>query len=224
LWQLRESGYDMRLVLIALLLGASTRPVATAQLLQHMLIFEPIDEVLNVTELFHVDGPEESALHFYVPESGMASVQASVKARSGATARLPLQKTAEPGVFKLTYPAQRGVTIFEVRYGLPIADRFSGRTFGTAPVRLASNGHVTLSGNSVRFLSREPRSQANVYELVNVSDGEPFEVSIATTSEAPPDRQPKRGPARVFERVAILLALTCAVLIVGGTRMYRRSA
>jgi hypothetical protein len=42
---------------------------------------------------------------------------------------------------------------------------------------------------------------------------------IACASE---ERQPTRGPARIYKQLDALLAVTCAVLLIGGTRLYRR--
>ena len=196
---------------------------------QRALILEPTKEALNVTEVFRIESGANSAVmdgrkravQFYVPKAGLPSARATIHGPDGAAARLPLEKTTESEIFRLTYPARPGVTMLEIRYALPESGRFSGRTFGPGTLRLVASREVTLSGKNVRFLASEPRSQAKLYELT-ATPGEPFEIFI-DGEEPVPERQPKRGPARIFERLHSFLALTCALLVIGGTLLYRRT-
>jgi cytochrome c biogenesis protein CcmG/thiol:disulfide interchange protein DsbE len=196
-------------------------------LCQHALFLEPSRDSLGVTELFHCDNHRTTAavddIRVYVPRVGMDLAEAVVERPGNAPARLPLDETTEPDIYKLADSIRPGITRFQVRYALPAAHTFTGRVFAPAPVRLVSSGGVMLSGKNVRFLSREPRSQANLYELVSAAHGESFEVSIdGSADEASPAQEPKRGPARVFGNLSVLLALPISLLCIGSTLLYRR--
>jgi hypothetical protein len=231
--------FSTGLLVSVLLLCGSSGQSAMVPVSQHALLLEPVDGVLNVTEMFRLENRDttpfidrdKGTIQFYVPKAALASAQATVQGASGTTARLPLEKTAEQDIFKLTYGVKPGVTLFEIRYALPASGKFSGRSFGPDTPRIISSHEVALSGKNIRFLSKVPRSQANVYELVNTNSGEPFEILIDGTGsvntpseEQAPERQPTRGPARIFERLHSLLALTGAALCIGGALLYRRTA
>lgn len=216
----------MKRPLFWLFFGILGRALAQT-LCQHALFLEPRHESLSVAEIVQCENPRTTAaadaVRVYVPQAAMDQVEAAMESPGGAPVRLILEKANEPDVYKLADSIRPGITHFQVRYTLPASQTFTGRVLGPVPVRIVSTADVTLSGRNIRFLSTEPRSQANLYELVNTAPGEFFEVSMdGSTGEKGPAQQPTRGSPRIFRKLSLLLALPLSLLCIGGVLLYRR--
>jgi hypothetical protein len=207
---------------------------------QHLLILEPDSNQLKVSETILVENkanetfndPAKGSLQLFIPPG--TNTEVTVTAPGGMPIRRPPQKTAQADVFKIDYPLKPGETQFELAYTLPDAKRFSGKAVGKDPVRLVTPNGVTLSGDSLKDLGTEPRTQAHIYE---VAPGASYEASIQGTgvletgqaqSEDSDDDsgQPKThvGMARVYDRLYWVLGLAFSMLAVGGALLYRKGA
>lgn len=212
----------MRPLRLWMLWGAALGHGSAETLCQHAFLLEPGAKALRVTDILRCENADAGGPLVYVPRIAVDGVEATVEGPGRSGLRLRLGKTAEADVYTLSSPAKPGVTMFQVRYSLPASNTFTAKVFGATAVRLVSNRAVTLSGTNVRFVGEEPQSQAHLYELLNAVPGEPFEVSMnGSLEEQAAEEQPTRGPARIFKRLSLLLALTVSLLCVGGARLYR---
>jgi hypothetical protein len=207
---------------------------------QHLLILEPDSNQLKVSETILIENkaketfndPAKGSLQLFIPPG--TNTEVSVTAPGGMPIRRAPQKTSQADVFKIDYPLKPGETQFELSYNWPDAKKFSGKAVGKDPLRLVTANSVTLSGDGLKDLGTEPRTQAHVYE---VAPGASYEVSIQGTgvletgqaqsqdqddnSGAPKVRP---GMARVYDRLYWILGLAFSILGVGGALLYRKGA
>ncbi|HLH42370.1 MAG TPA: hypothetical protein VKV74_05250 [Bryobacteraceae bacterium] len=207
---------------------------------QHLIILEPVDGQLRVSETFLVENKgnttfqdaAKGSIQLYLPTG--AKTEVTVTAPGGMPIRRTPEKTAQPDVYKIGYPIKPGSTDFELVYTLPDPKRFSGKVVGKDPLRLVSASTVTLSGNNLKDLGTEPRTLAHVYE---VPAGASYELNIEGTgalrTEAAQNQDqdddsgaPKTtaGMARIYSRLYWVLGLTFGILALGGTLLYRKGA
>ena len=207
---------------------------------QHLIILEPVDGQLRVSETFLVENKSNTtfqdaakgSIQMYLPKG--AQTQVTVTAPGGMPIRRAPEKTAQPDVYKIGYPLKPGSTDFELAYALPDPKKFSGKVAGKDPLRLVSASTVTLSGENLKDLGTEPRTQAHVYE---VPAGASYELNIEGTgalrTEAAQNQDqdddngaPKTttGMARIYDRLYWVLGLTFGILALGGSLLYRKGA
>jgi hypothetical protein len=205
---------------------------------QHLLILEPDSNQLKVSETILVENkanetfndPAKGSLQLFIPQS--INTEVTVTAPGGMPIRRAPQKTAQADVFKLDYPLKPGETQFELGYTWPDAKKFSGKAVGKDPLRLVTPNGVTLSGDGLKDLGTEPRTQAHIYE---VAPGASYEASIQgtgvlETGQAQSQDQdddsgsPKihSGMARVYDRLYWVLGLAFSILALGGALLYRK--
>ena len=207
---------------------------------QHLIILEPVDGQLRVSETFLVENKGKTtfqdaakgSIQIYLSKG--AQTEVTVTAPGGMPIRRTPEKTAQPDVYKVGYPLKPGSTDFELAYTLPDPKKFSGKVVGKDPLRLVSASKVTLSGDNLKDLGAEPRTQAHVYE---VPVGASYEVNIEGTgalrTEAAQNQDqeddngaPKTtaGMARIYNRLYWVLGLMFGILALGGTLLYRKGA
>jgi len=219
---------------------ASKTPGAV-EITQHVYLFEPSEKELNVSESFFYSNKGKTTYHD--PSSGTARVL--VPGAAGETIQvtvtgpnnLPLQRSAEkagrPNLYKVDFPIKPGESRIDVNYKLPFANpgKFSGKLLQKETLtRLVVPAGVELKGDGLEAVGREPRSQAQIF---NVKSG-PFEVEIQGTgsirsAEAAPEDEDS-GPGiqqilpRLYDRIYIVLGIALAILALGFALLYRRSA
>ena len=214
----------------------ATNKLSTDIMQQHLVILEPINGQLRVSETFLVENKgnttfqdlSKGSVQLFVPKG--TTTEVTVTAPGGMPIKRPPEKTSQADVYKISYPLKPGETQFELAYTLPDATKFSGKAVDKEPLRLVTASTVTLSGATLKDLGTEPRTQAHVYE---VPAGAPYEVSIQgegplRTENAQADDgdtgQPKltSGMARIYSRLYWVLGLTFGLLAVGGALLYRK--
>ena len=214
----------------------ATNKLSTDIMQQHLVILEPINGQLRVSETFLVENKgnttfqdlSKGSVQLFVPKG--TTTEVTVTAPGGMPIKRPPEKTSQADVYKISYPLKPGETQFELAYTLPDATKFSGKAVDKEPLRLVTASTVTLSGATLKDLGTEPRTQAHVYE---VPAGAPYEVSIQgegplrtekAQAEDEDTGQPKltSGMARIYSRLYWVLGLTFGLLAVGGALLYRK--
>jgi len=203
---------------------------------QHLLILEPINGQLRVSETFLIENKgtttfqdaSKGSAQLFLPKG--TSTEVTVTAPGGMPIRRAPEKTTQPDVYKIGYPLKPGETQFELAYTLPDPKKFAGKAVGPDPLRLVTASTVTLSGDGLIDLGTEPRTQAHVYEIM---PGTSYVLSIMgegplrTENAQAQDEdsgQPKVTPgmARIYNRLYWVLGLTFGLLALGGTMLYRK--
>ena len=202
---------------------------------QHLVILEPISGQLRISETFLVENKgnttfqdlSKGSLQIFLPKG--TTTEVTVTAPGGMPIRRAPEKTSQTDVYKINYPLKPGETQFELAYSLPDPKKFAGKAVDKEPLRLVTASNVTLSGENLKDLGTEPRTQAHVYE---VPAGASYEVSIQgegplRTENAPAQEEDNGAPkvtpgmARIYNRLYWVLGLTFGILALGGTLLYR---
>ncbi len=210
-----------------------------------MLMIEPTEKALQITEVFQLSNagkttlldPTKGSIQFYLRTARRKRPSTS-EAPGGMPIQRPPEKTTQAGVFKASYPVKPGDdTTYEVTYALPPAQKLAGKVFGDDAVTMVTGPSVTLSGDKLESRGQDPQLHAHIYQFPSSTAGAAFEVSIEGTGAIRTDAadsgaggqkedtgQPEAmaGPARVYDRLYWVLGLTFGLLAVGGTLLYRR--
>ncbi len=215
--------------------NSSSRP-GSAQVTQHMVLLEPSGGQLAVTEtlVFENTGklayndPERGTLRLWIPPGAKARVMAT------APAGMPIERAAEPAgppqVYKVDFPIKPGETRFDITYSVPLADpaEFRGKILHRGTVRLVAPAGVTLAGDGIELVGREPRTQAAIYSI----RGAEYAVRIegSGTLRAAAEDSEDSGPGlqqilpRVYDRAPWIVGFALGALMAGLVLLYRRSA
>src|SRR5215471_15812757 len=203
---------------------------------QHLVIVEPVSGQLRISETFLIQNKgnttfqdlSKGSIQIYLPKG--TTTEVTVQAPGGMPIRRSPEKTSQPEVYKVNYPVKPGETQFEFAYALPDPKKFAGKAVDTEPLRLVTASTVTLSGDGLKDLGTEPRTQAHVYEI---PAGASFDLSVGgegvlrTESAQAQDEDngaPKVAPgmARIYNRLYWVLGLAFGILALGGTLLYRK--
>lgn len=218
----------------------STKNPEAASAAQHMILIEPSDSGIQVSETFLFNNksqvtfsdPAKGSAQFYVPQDATGKIQVVVNTTGGMPVPRDAKKTKEPGVYKVDYPVKPGETRFDVTYALPAGDTFAGKNFETGQDNyLVTPPSVTLTGDGIDDLGQEPQTQAHTYRLRAAS----FNVKINGTGslrnpaassgdDDSGEPQIQQGPARVYSKLPWVLGLTFGILMLGGAMLYRKGA
>lgn len=217
-----------------------TRNPGTAQLAQHLVLLQPGETELNVSENFIYQNSSKLSFHdplngsaqVFVPEAGRRNVKVAITAPGGMPISRDLGPTRTAGVFKIDYPLKPGETRFEVTYTMPVSKPliFAGKVVGeTQPVRLVVPNGVSLQGSNLQPLGQEPTTQASIYSVA----GDKYQVEI-TGAEVPAPAAAAQGDdgrpqirvarPRIYDQMWVILALVLFVLALGAVILFRREA
>jgi hypothetical protein len=205
-----------------------------------MLVLEPAENQLNVSETFFYsnDGnttfhdPQAGTLRFFVPKDANPPTVMVTGPQGMPIQREP--KTREAGVYAVDFPIRPGETRFDVRYTMPFETPgvFAGKSlYGGVITRFAVPNGVTLAGDGLKQLGQEPSTQASIYETaataykLKVEGSGALQAAAATAGEdeeAGPQIQ--RILPSVYERAGWIVAAALVALACGFAMLYRRGA
>lgn len=216
----------------------STKDPAIARAAQHMILLEPSAEGVKVSETFLFDNksqltfsdPSKGSAQFYLPKEAQAKPQVIVNSPGGMPIPREAEKTAQANVYKIGYAIKPGETRFDISYSLPASATFASKMpDAEIPTFLVTPPSVTLSGDGIDNLGKEPQTGANTYRVRAAS----FEVkmegtgALRTSDNAAQEEdtgQPKVeiSAARIYDRLGWVLGLTLGILALGGVMLFRR--
>ncbi len=220
----------------------STRNPQGVDAAQHMVLIEPSDASLSVTEtLFVVNSTQATfndsangAFRFYLPAAANGDVRITISEPNALIPfQRPAEKTGQPDIYKVNFPIKPGETRFDIAYSLPKSETFSSRILHkTGATRLVAPQGVTLAGDGIESLGPEPRTQAQIY---NVNKPE-YTVKITgagalrSAEAAAPAEEENNGASieviqpRLYDNLYAILGLALAILAIGFILMYRRGS
>lgn len=210
-----------------------------AKVIQHMVLFEPsgTDVTVNETIIYSntgkttFDDPANGTFRFYLPPQTKGLVKVQVSGPQGMPIVRDAVKTKEPDVYTVKYPVKPGETRFDLAYGMPAS---SPGTFelqfkheGDA-VRIVVPKGVTLTGDNLKDLGPEPRTQATIYQVVgkDVKFQYTGTGSLRAAAETAKESEDS-GPAiedlkpRIYGRLYPLVGLAALILVLGLITLYR---
>jgi hypothetical protein len=143
---------------------------------QHMILVETDGAELVVNETWIVNNagnttyadPANGSLRFFVP----AAAGEEIRVRAIAPQGMPVERTPKPakekGVWMIDYPVKPGETRFDVSYKLAVKEpvSFSSKILhpGGQPRLIVPQG-ITAEGDALKFNSREPSTQAAIFDI-----------------------------------------------------------
>jgi len=216
----------------------SSKEQGAATVSQHMVLVEPVRGQLMVSEIFafqnsskvtynDVDG---GTLKFFLPPAANGAVEVKATAPQGMPLAQAADKTSTPNVYKVAFPIKPGETRIDIGYTLPFTQpgTFEGKLlYQGGPTRLVAPSGVTITGDGIRSLGQEPRTQATIYE-VKASN---FKVEISGTgsmrqaegAESNDSSGPSidQIPPKIYGSMKWILVLSFGILTLGFILLYR---
>jgi hypothetical protein len=218
--------------------NASKQPGA-ARVGKHMILFAPGggQMVVNETYLCGNDGkttwndPGHGTVRFYLPAGAGGKVAVNATGPGGLPLGVPMDKTSTPDVYAVDFPVKPGETRVDLTYTVPYTEGapYAGKivTKDDNTYLIAANG-VTLQGENLNDLGKEPRTQAHIYGLT----GAAYKIALNGAAAAAPAEDADAadsdsGPRieaimpRVYGQAKLILALALGILALGLALLYR---
>ncbi len=211
---------------------ASSPASASVTVRQHVFILEPAGGKLQVAENIVYENrgtrtfndPAGSVRLYLPPETGGKARVMCEGPRS-----MPIERTAKlvkDNVYAVDFPIKPGETRIQATYEMPL---------GTPPVwsvrllhkegdtRLATPPGVTLKGEGIREVGREPRSQALIYEASGPLLRAEVEGSGAISGGESADESPQVQEVmpRLYEKWPVVVGLAGMILALSLALLYR---
>ncbi|MCS7026354.1 MAG: carboxypeptidase-like regulatory domain-containing protein [Bryobacteraceae bacterium] len=216
---------------------AQTKP-GEAKVSQHMILFEPVDGKLIVSEnvIYQNTGKTTyydpaGSFQFYLPKEAGGRAKVMCAAPSGMPVERKPQPTKTPGIYAVDFPIKPGETRFQLSYEMPMPEPpvFSGRILHKeGQTRLVTPRGVTLKSDLIQELGREPTTQAAIYSVKSgdfrveiEGSGALSEIGSEAGGEGPTIQEIM---PRIYERLFWVLGLTAAILLLGFLLLYRKDA
>jgi len=215
----------------------SSRKPGPARVAQHMVLLEPLGGMLHVNESIVFDNPgkltyndpAQGTLRVFLPETIRGAPRVAITAGQGMPVERNAVPTQAPNVYKIDFPIKPGETRFDLTYVLPMpeSNTFSGKILhGGGPVRLVAPRGVTLEGDGLQMIGREPTTQATVYQVA----GKEYAVRIEGAGRLLSPESGEGGRGRgiqtivppLYEALAPVLGLAFLILLLGFILLYRR--
>ncbi len=219
---------------------ASRQPGA-AKVSKHMILFEPADGKLAVTESWIISNegkttwfdPAGGTLKFQLPKAAGDNPEFRATAPDGAgmSVPVPIAETSAPDVRAARFEIKPGETRMDLNYqvpytpGEPYQGKIASKDDNT--YLIAPNG-ITMTGANLTDLGTEPRTQAHIFGLQGTS----YKIQLTgAAAEAPAptaDEEADSGPQieailpRVNSQTPAILALALGILALGFVLLYRK--
>jgi hypothetical protein len=208
---------------------------AAVELTQRVIVLEPSDKELAVTESLILSNKGETAgaaVRVSIPDAARDTIQVTSVGPTNVPAQRTAEKAGRPNTYKIDFPVEPGETRVDVTYRLPFTSpgKFAARLLERAARnRLVAPTGVEIKGAGLELLGREPRSQAQIFEV----KGDAIQVEIAgsgsmRSADAPAEDE-ESGPGiqrilpRLYDRIYLVVGLALAILALGFVLLYRRS-
>ncbi|MBI3683201.1 MAG: carboxypeptidase regulatory-like domain-containing protein [Acidobacteria bacterium] len=215
--------------------NAQSKP-GDAKITQHMLLLEPAEGKLIISEniIYQNTGnltyndPAGGTLKFYLPPEANGKAKVSVTAPNG----MPVERAASAragNVYSVDFPIKPGETRFQLNYEVPLPDPpvYRGRILHKEGLtRLVSPPGVSLKGEGLEELGREPQTQAAIYNVTK----QDFRIEIEGSGSLRSSSSEQEGPSiqqilpRVYDRLYLVLGLAALILLLGFVLLYRGGA
>ncbi len=214
---------------------------------QHLIVLQPTGSELDVTETFIFDNqtkttfnsPQNGSALVWIPGPPPKSVPVQITPPGGMALNRTAELTRREHIYKIDYPVNPGETRFDVNYTLPNASppAFEGRLLDSSvPLRLVAPNGVTLQGNGLDLLGREPSTQASIYNVKAASFRAEIQGTGTLSSQQNADTagidggedsgqpQIQEVVPRVYDHLYWLLGLALAILLLGSVLLWRMDA
>lgn len=225
---------------IELAVFATNRDRSKIRILQHMMLFEPNEGTLSVSESLFIENAGDASFNdpagnyrFTLPPEANGQVEVRITGAGG----MPLNREAEPAgppnTYKLTYPFKPGETRIDFQYSLPFTPPavFPARVLHAITpqdgvTRIVTPSGVKVSGEGIEDLGAEPQTQAQIYALTRGTADLRIEGTgslRALNADESASPEPRAIPPRLMDRKEWILGISLFALALGFFALYKRS-
>jgi hypothetical protein len=198
----------------------SSKQPGNAKISQHVMLIEPNGSTMGVAEsyIFDNDGkttwnnPETGTLQFTLPAAAGGKVAVNVLAPGGLPIRRAADPAGKPNTFKVDFPIKPGQSEIRMEWQMPFTSPgvFEDAVLakGAPDLKLLAPVGVTLTGEGITALGKEPTTGATIYNV----PGAKFSLNVAgsgTLKTAASDDEDNGSP-KVSENMPQLYGLTLA--------------
>lgn len=152
----------------------ATRSAAAAEIAQHVILLEPSEKELALTESFFFNNQGKTAYHdpaggsvqIMIPDAAEDSIQVTATGPNNLPLQRGAAKAGKPNTYKVNFPIKPGETRIDVNYRLPFTNpgKFATRLLHKETLtRLVAPQGVEIKGAGLEELGPEPRSQARIF-------------------------------------------------------------
>lgn len=212
---------------------------------KHMILLEPDGQQVVVNEAYIVSNEGKKAwndagegtLHFFLPAGTKGEVQVNATPPAGMPLKVVAQKTDKKDIYKINFAMRPGDTRVDLTYMVPYTENapYAGKIVsGDENTYLIVPNGVTLTGDNLSDLGKEPRTQAHIFGL----KGTEYKIQLAgvispRNSEASTDSESGTGDGsppiqqimpRLYSKIKLILPLALGVLALGFVLLYRMPA
>jgi len=218
----------------------TTSDRSMAKLAEHMILLQPAANELSVSETFlyqndgtkTFNGSSAGSARFETLAPLNASPAVSITPPGGMPITRPTIADKAKNAYHVDYPVMPGETRFDITYTIPAPNplEVSGKLVdASAPLRLVVPNGVTLTGDNLENMGREPSTQANIYTV----KGNAFKVQIAGSgtlaqnAASPEDTgqpQIQEATPRLYDSLYVILGLAFGILLLGSIVLWRRGS
>jgi hypothetical protein len=198
----------------------SSRQPGGAKISQHVMLIEPNGGTMAVAEsyIFDNDGkttwnnPESGTLQFMLPAAAAGKVEINVIAPGGLPIRRAADAAGKPNTFKVDFPIKPGNSEIRMEWSMPFTspgvfeDTILAK--GAPDLKLLAPVGVTLKGEGITALGKEPTTSATIYNV----PGATFSLNVegSGTLKTPAADGEDNGSPKVSENMPQLYGLTLA--------------
>lgn len=222
----------------------SSAKVPEAKILAHMILLQPSEQALNVSESIEYQNTghlafndeKNGTVRFYLPPETKGQVQVSISAPGGMPIQRPAEKTNAPNVYTVKYPVKPGDTRFDIGYVLPAAKEFTGKSISGEKIRIVVPKGVKVQGEGLASLGIEPSTQAEIFDTPaqlwkvriagtgSLRGGTTENAQNADTGSEDNGFSVEEGKPQIYGRLPWMLACAGAIFILGFAILYRSDA
>jgi hypothetical protein len=186
------------------------------------MLIEPNGGIMGVAEsyIFDNDGkttwnnPETGTLQFTLPAAAGGKVQINVLAPNGLPIRRAADPAGKPNTFKVDFPIKPGQSEIRMEWSMPFTspgvfeDAIVAK--GAPDLKLLAPVGVTLKGEGITALGKEPTTGATIYNVPGAKVHVDVEGSGTLKTDSGADSSDDNGSPKVSENMPQLYGLTLA--------------
>jgi hypothetical protein len=200
----------------------SSKQPGAAKISQHVMLIEPNGGTIGVAESYIFDNagkttwnnPETGTLQFTLPAAAGGKVEINVLAPNGLPIRRAADPAGKPNTFKVDFPIKPGQSEIRMEWSMPFTSpgvfEDSIIAKGAPDLKLLAPVGVTLKGEGVTALGKEPTTGATIYNV----PGPKFKLDVEGTgtlkTASGSDSEDDNGSPKVSENMPQLYGLTLA--------------
>ncbi len=170
----------------------SSKQPGVAKVGTHMMLLEPVNGQLTVSESFVYENPgkitynnpDQGTLRVFLPAATGGKVELNVIAPNSVAVRRSPEKTSDPDIYKIDFPIKPGNSRVDLTYQIPFTSPGTFTTkalFKDPNTKVLAPVGVTLAGKGLGNVGQEPQTKATIYNY----DGSDLRIDVQGSGALP---------------------------------------